>query len=147
MLEAYPRGCGKPDGNPLGWVLRSTNALAGRSEPLSWQEIVCEEQDPKSSSWTVEEHRDTREDFERAATLAAYGLVEPCQRPKGHLRGGHWCFIDKVSRPPGAAQTPKIGDFRSVKTSYIKNPGAHSRPFKRKNPSLTAAISLTGAAS
>jgi len=27
----------------------------------------------------------------------------------------------KVSRPPGAAQSPEIDDFRSVKKSYIKN--------------------------
>ena len=27
------------------------------------------------------------------------------------------------SRPPGAAQIPKIDDLRSVKKSYIKNPG------------------------
>ena len=30
----------------------------------------------------------------------------------------------KVSRVHGAAQTPKIDDFRSVKNSFIKNPGA-----------------------
>ena len=29
----------------------------------------------------------------------------------------------KVLRPPGAAQTPKIDDLRSVKKSYIKNLG------------------------
>ena len=29
----------------------------------------------------------------------------------------------KVSRPPGAAQTPQIDDFRPVKKSYIRNPG------------------------
>ena len=27
------------------------------------------------------------------------------------------------SRGPGAAQTPKIGDFQSAKKSYIKHPG------------------------
>ena len=33
----------------------------------------------------------------------------------------------RVSRPPGAAQTPKIDDFRSVEKSYLKNLGAALR--------------------
>ena len=38
----------------------------------------------------------------------------------GGLRPPPFC---KVSRPPGAAQTPKIDDLRSVKKSYIKTLG------------------------
>ena len=36
--------------------------------------------------------------------------------------GGEGPSFWKVSRPPGAAQTPKIDDFRSVKKSCIKTP-------------------------
>ena len=37
--------------------------------------------------------------------------------------GGRRPHFWKVSRPPGAAQTPKIDDLQSVKKSYIKNLG------------------------
>ena len=60
--------------------------------------------DRKSSSWGVWAAPGGRDTFQKAG-----GLRPPL----------FW----KVSRPPGAAQTPKIDDFRSVKKSDIKNPG------------------------
>ena len=55
--------------------------------------------DRKSSIWGV---------------LAAPGGRETLQKGWGRSPPPFW----KVSRPPGAAQTPKIDDFRSVKKSF-----------------------------
>jgi len=53
---------------------------------------------------------------------AAPGGRDTFQKGGGLRRPSFW----KVSRPPGAAQTPKIYDLRSAKKSYIKNPGVKS---------------------
>jgi len=50
---------------------------------------------------------------------AAPGGRETFQKGGGLRPPPFW----KASRPPGAAQNPKIDDFRSVKKSYIKNIG------------------------
>ena len=41
------------------------------------------------------------------------------------------CFSGKVSRPPGAVQTPKIDDLRSVQKSHVKNPCNRTRRSSR----------------
>ena len=51
---------------------------------------------------------------------AAPGGRETFQKCGGRSPQPLW----RVSRPPGAAQTPNTDDFRSVKKSYIENPGA-----------------------
>ena len=50
---------------------------------------------------------------------AAPGGRDTCQKGGGRSTSP----FRKVSRPPGAAQTPKTDDFRSVKKSFIRNPG------------------------
>ena len=70
--------------------------------------------------------------------------------PKGG-RGRSPLSFWKVSRPPGAAQTPKIDDLRSVKKSYTKSPGVRGisdpremTPPKKKLAELHMPGSETG---
>jgi len=56
---------------------------------------------------------------------AAPGGRETLQKVGGLRPPPFW----KVSRPPGAAQTPKIDDFWSVKKVYIKNLGVLTNEY------------------
>jgi len=50
------------------------------------------------------------------------GRPQAAGKPSKKMGGPRPPAFWKVSRPPGAAQTPKIDDCRSAKKSYIKNP-------------------------